>query len=62
MRILSTFCHSPSSARTEPISKYAVATSMAFEIWHQSWRYRAAFQSVSLLSTMKSSLPAGWYV
>ena len=31
--------------------------SIDFESWHQSCRYRTAFQSSSLLSTMNSSLP-----
>ena len=50
-----TFCHSPSRARREPISKWPVAISMPLEIEHHWRRYSRAFQCSSLLSTMKKS-------
>jgi hypothetical protein len=36
IRNWSTCCHSLSRARSAPISKFPVAQSIAFEIWHQS--------------------------
>src|ERR1035437_579942 len=58
MRIFSSFCHSPSRAKSEPISKDPVAISKAVEICAHSRRYRSPFHSSSLLSTMNRSPPA----
>src|ERR1035437_7053744 len=57
MRIVSSFCHLPSSARSDPISKKPVAMSNELAISVQSCKYFSPFQLSSLLSTMNSSPP-----